>query len=124
MQTTLAEPQNYEPLKRIHNWYRQILPNILPYRNLMSSYPHQSSSPMADKTTELGPIAEEFCPNFNVYLYNGTKALHIKLQHPTPTIDGLGTHRNEPHKAHEDLRSLAAHMLQGNNAKVPEQAST
>lgn len=79
---------------------------------------------MADKTTKLSPIAEEFCPNFNVYLNNGTKALHIKLQHPTPTIDGLGTPRHASHQTHDDLRSLAAQMLQGNNTKVPEQAST
>ena len=124
MQTTPAEPQNIEPLKRIRNWYRQTLPNILPYRNPKSSYPHQSSSPMANKTTELTKVAEEFYPNFNVYLHDGTKALHIKLQHPTPTIDGLETPRHEPNQVPLDLRSLAAHMLQGNNGKVPEQAST
>ena len=111
MQTTLAEPQGHEPLKRIQYWYRQTLPNILPNRNPMSSNPHQSSSPIADKTAEPTPVAEEFSPNFNVYLFNGTKALHIKLQHPTPTIDGPGTLRNEPHQVHDDLRSLAAHIL-------------
>ena len=83
MLTSSTAPQNFEKLKRVHHWYRQTLPNILPQSTMMRTSPTSTHNPTTEDN--LGPetISEEFCPKFNVYLNNGETHLHAKLQHPS-----------------------------------------
>ena len=119
MLTTPTEP--HEHLKRIQSWYRQTLPNILPNRNLTSFHGNQSAYPKEKEKTELTSVASEFSPNFNVYLHNGTRALHIKLQHPS--FGGMGTLQHDSPEALDELKSLAARFISSNRAKIPEPAT-